>query len=68
MIHTPLTHTTLKYFYTNYGDQRFFFQFKIIINVLVSSSALFEYLCYGYIGISDICILTLQGLTLDIRM
>ena len=34
-----LTLTTLKYFFClNYGDQRFFFQFQIIINVLVSPS------------------------------
>ena len=29
--------TTLKYFCVIHGDQRFFFQFEIIINVLVSS-------------------------------
>ena len=42
-----LTLTTLKYFCINHEDQRFFFQFEIIINVLVSSFRFIWIPCYG---------------------
>ena len=57
----PLTPEVLKYFYTNHGDQRVLFQFEIIINVLVSYLASFEYLCYGSTAIINISILTVRG-------
>ena len=46
------------------------FQFKIIINVLVilSLSALFEYLCYGSTAIIHILILSARGTSLYVRV
>ena len=41
--HFSLILKVLKYFCINRGDERFFLQFEVIINVLVG----FEYLCYG---------------------
>ena len=40
-----------------------FFQFEIIINVLVNSADSFEYLCYVITAIRNIFTLTLQGPT-----
>ena len=46
-----------------------FFQFQIIINVLVSSlSDSFEYLCYPFPAIKNMLILTVRGLTLVVRI
>ena len=46
-----------------------FFQFEIIINVLVSSfSALFEYLCYVSTAIRNISTPTVRGSTLVVRI
>ena len=58
------TFTTLTYFCINYEEQTFV---EIIINALVSSSASFEYLCYGSTVIINIFILTVWGSTLDFR-
>ena len=63
-----LTFTTLKYFYVNDGDQMFFFQFEIIINVLVRYfRASFEYPRYVSRAIINTLILSGRGPSLDIR-
>ena len=58
----PFTLTTLKHSRINHEDQRFFFQFEMIINILALSGS-FEYLCYGSTASINICILTVRGLT-----
>ena len=47
--------------------ERGFFPFEIIdiVNVLVSSSASFEYLCYGSTAITNILIISLRGPSLE---
>ena len=45
-----------KYFSLKHGDQ--YFQFEIIINVLLALSVLFEYLCYGSTTIINTLILS----------
>ena len=65
---TPTQVTTLKYFCKTHEDQRVF-QFQIIINILVSSS-LFIWIpiCYVSTAIGNILILSVRGLTLDVRI
>ena len=58
---------TLKYFCINNGDQSFF-SICIMINVLVGSALLFEYLCYGSVAIINILILSVRGSTSDVRI
>ena len=62
-----LTLTTLKYFCINHGNQRSFFQFEIIINVLVLSAS-FEYLCYRSMAIINILILSAREPSLYVRI
>ena len=47
-------------FYMKHGDQRGFFQFKIIINVLVSFFAPFEYLCNESTAIINVLIFSVR--------
>ena len=67
MFYISLTLTTLKYLCINHGDQRRFFKFEIIdiLDVLVSSSASFEYICYGSTAITNILIILVRGPSLE---
>ena len=60
-----ITLTTLKYFNINHGDQKCFFQFKIVINVLVLSDS-FKYLCY--VSMAIINSISVRRLTLSVRV
>ena len=40
----------------------------MIINVYLTFSALFEYLCYGFTAIINMFTLSVRGLTLDVRI
>ena len=63
-----LTLTALKYLCLNHGDQRVF-QFKIIINVLVSSFwFIWIPICYGCAAVRNILILSVRGPTLYVRI
>ena len=62
---TGLTLKALHYLCINHG----FFQFKIIINVLVIALPdSFKYLCYGSTAIRNIFTLTVRGSTLDVTI
>ena len=56
-----LTFKALKYWCINHRNQWGFFQFEIIINVLVRSSASFEYICYGSAAIINILFILVRG-------
>ena len=47
---------------------RGYFQFEVIINVLVALSDSFEYLCYGSTAIRYILILSVRGPSLYVRI
>ena len=69
-IGASLTLTTQKYLCIGYTmETNWFFQFKIIINVLfIALSPSFKYLCYWSTAIINIFILSLPLSTLDIRI
>ena len=64
--------TTMNYFCINHGNQMFFFQFEVIITVLVSSFRFIwipRYLSYGSTSITNIFImLQCGGSTLGVRI
>ena len=62
-ISSPSLRTTLKYFCINHGDQRYFFQFEIIINVLLPPYLNTYVIFYGHI-----LILSVRGPSLYVRI
>ena len=67
LVKEELTLITLKYLlYTM--DTKGFFQFKIIIDVLVSPFRFIEYFCYGSTAIRNILILSVRGSSLYVRI